>query len=285
MMKSRCRVLHKSSSRKGAAVGNLSAAGASGVDLVKPRSDSGSWALFLCMPLLLILSLLFTACSAAPAAMHAGADADGDNASIFSPLPVSNAEKPSEVSASVVAWINSEPITIGEWMPRMLELRSVIAAEWAPSSGDVNSDSFWYQAQKGQTPMEALQKLTLERFTEIKVLQIAARNAGIAMDISYQAFLANLESENSERKSRVAKGQTIYGPKQYSEKVYYAYTIANMVIRLKEHLGGAGDVVGSVSGQSLAHDAYESWLAEQLKAANIQINPPVYSRLLLTGLP
>ncbi|WP_139990692.1 hypothetical protein [Paenibacillus paridis] len=218
--------------------------------------------------LLLILPLLFTACSAAPAGMNAEADT----------------EQPSEASDDVVAWINNEPITIGEWMPRMLELRSVVAAEWEPSSGDVSSDSFWYEAQNGHMPIEALRKLALDRLAEIKVQQIAARNAGIIEDISYQAFLAGMEKENSQRKSRLAKGQTIYGPKQYSEKVYYAYTLANMVIELKAHLEDAADANGAASSHPLTHASYESWLTEQLSAADVQINPSVYSRLKLSGL-
>ncbi|WP_141503583.1 hypothetical protein [Paenibacillus luteus] len=277
--------IHKRCSRKVVAVGKRSALGASRAALTKPRCHPGIRALLLSLSLLLlILPLLLTACSAAPAGMHAEADRNGSATSAIQALSVADTEQPFEASADVVAWINSEPITIGEWMPRMLELRSVVAAEWAPSSGDVSSDSFWYEARNGHTPIEALRKLALDRLAEIKVQQMAARNAGIIEDISYQAFLAGMEKENSQRKSRLAQGQTIYGPKQYSEKVYYTYTLANMVIELKAHLVDAGDAAGAAFGQPLAHASYESWLTEQLRAADVQINTPVYSRLKLSGL-
>ncbi|MFD1775552.1 hypothetical protein [Paenibacillus rhizophilus] len=175
-----------------------------------------------------------------------------------------------------VAWVNGEPVAYGEFQTRMLELRGEVVAETAKDGADPAAKSFWTSETGGRTPLGLLKEKTLDLLVRVKVQQIAAKEAGIAEDIGYKAFLSRLDAENRTRSSRLRRGEPIYGPQQYTEKAYYRYTLANLELALRQRLA---EEDGDRSGKPLDDKRYEAWLNRQATNAVVRVNPSLYDKL------
>ncbi|AIQ11937.1 hypothetical protein [Paenibacillus durus] len=177
---------------------------------------------------------------------------------------------------TAVAWVNGEPVADGEFRTRMLELRGEVVAETAKGGADPAAKSFWTSDIGGRTPLGLLKEKTLDLLVRVKVQQIAAKEAGIAEDIGYEAFLSRLDAENRTRSSRLRRGEVIYGPQQYSEQTYYRYTLANLTLALRQWLA---EKDGDRSGRPLDDERYEAWLNRQAANAVVRVNPSLYDKL------
>ncbi|AKG33854.1 hypothetical protein [Paenibacillus durus] len=175
-----------------------------------------------------------------------------------------------------VAWVNGEPVAYGEFRTRMLELRGEVAAETAKDGADPGAKGFWTSDTRGETPLGLLKKKTLALLIRVKVQQIAAKEAGIIEDIGYEAFLSRLDAENRTRSSRLRRGEPVYGPKQYSEKAYYLYTLANLELALRQRLA---EEDGNRSGRPMDDERYKAWLNRQEANAVVRVNPSLYEKL------
>jgi len=151
--------------------------------------------------------------------------------SVFTSDPKSQAS-----DTSTVATINGEPVTLREFMLHARSLRSLVISEYKIRFGVEYNGGFWTHNFGGKTPLEALKTRTLDTLISVKIQQLSARKAGIVSDISYQGFLAALDTENVRRLAAKQSGKVIYGPVQYSEEVYYNYLFSSMVNSLKESL-------------------------------------------------
>ncbi|MDT3428448.1 hypothetical protein J2Z22_004040 [Paenibacillus forsythiae] len=195
-------------------------------------------------------------------------------------LAGSPAEAPGGAAApdpfAAVAWVNGEPVAYGEFQARMLELRGEAVAEAAKEGADPAGKSFWTSGIGGQTPLGLLKEKTLDLLVRVKVQQIAAREAGIAEAIGYEAFLSRLAAENRTRSSRLRRGEPVYGPRQYSERAYFRYTLANLELALRHRLA---EEDGDRSGKPLDDERYEAWLNRQAANAVVRVNSSVYDKL------
>jgi len=81
-----------------------------------------------------------------------------------------------------------------------------------------------------------LKEKVMDTVVRIKIQQICAKEYGIVSDVSYQGFLKNLDNENKRRSLARNNNEVIYGPVQYSERVYYNYLLSNMENHLKRVL-------------------------------------------------
>ncbi|NJJ39551.1 hypothetical protein [Paenibacillus apii] len=205
------------------------------------------------------------------------------------PAACSRAGPPAEPGGGVgpdlftaVAWVNGEPVAYGEFRTRMLELRGEVIAETAKGGADPAAKGFWTSGSGGRTPLDLLKEKTLALLVRVKVQQIAAKEAGIAGDIGYKAFLIQLDAENRTRSSRLRLGEPVYGPEQYSEKAYYRYTLANLELALRKWLAKED---GDRSGKPLDDERYEAWLNREAANAEIRVNSSVYDKLSVEIAP
>lgn len=153
-------------------------------------------------------------------------------------LPVEPHNCASLQSDSVVAVVDGEDVTLGEFMLQARALRSGVINNFRITGENEFGNGFWSQKYDGTMPMDVLKKKALDTLVQIKVQQISARKAGIVDDISYPGFLKAMKAENKRRLAAKQAGKVIYGPVQYSEEVYYNYLFSNMVNSLKERMAG-----------------------------------------------
>lgn len=227
-------------------------------------------------------------------------------ASVISDGIMEQTQVPQDADA-VVATVDGTPVTLEEFKVRLPEQRAEIMTYFQQAYGcDPGGTDFWSTPCGGETPIARLKAVTLRLLIEDRVRELAANKAGIPVAIGYDAFLKEWEAENRTRADRLAAGQVIYGPREYSEPAYYRYVVSSTILGLKqwllEHDGPPTEeqlrqaYADSVSGQSAppafeavrdalaqqwSEERYESWFKAQLEQAEIEVNQQVYEGIML----
>lgn len=94
---------------------------------------------------------------------------------------------------------------------------------------DVASDDFsWDQEYGGMTALEHLEEAVLEDCKQNKVIQIVAREQGVADEIDYPSVKSMNEEDTAVREERIESGEVIYGNTSYKASDYYDYVISNL---------------------------------------------------------
>lgn len=94
---------------------------------------------------------------------------------------------------------------------------------------DVGSDDFsWDQEHNGRTALEYLEEAVMEECKQNKVIQIVAREQGVADEIDYPSIKAMNEEDTAVREERIESGEVIYGNTSYKASDYYDYVISNL---------------------------------------------------------
>lgn len=143
----------------------------------------------------------------------------------------------SQTTDSVIARINGEPVTTTEFRNELKKHKAEVYSYFS-SRNKLNDDFNWSSSYNGETPLDRLKKRAFESLTKTKVQLLLMKEKGLMSDISYDAFLRNLEETNKKRLESVQNKQPVYGPVQYSENNYFNYLFTNNVIRLKELMAG-----------------------------------------------
>ncbi|MBQ2676797.1 MAG: hypothetical protein IJF54_05305 [Clostridia bacterium] len=141
---------------------------------------------------------------------------------------------------TTVANVDGIKISAGELRDQMLRDRSEIIKYYQEKHNVSVEDGFWNITLEGTTPMEKLRETAMENVKKYKLKQQLAVKYGIITDTSYKAFIKALDSENAQREQKIAMGEVIYGPKEYTLDAYYDYYISNMEIKLKEKMSEKG---------------------------------------------
>jgi hypothetical protein len=97
--------------------------------------------------------------------------------------------------------------------------------------------AFWEHEFGGTTPRAMLRSNTVARIVREKVEQIILQSLGLAPDISYAAFLAQLDKTNQEREHAARQGKAVYGPVRYTPLQFYEHWKATLGIEARAKLG------------------------------------------------
>jgi hypothetical protein len=138
--------------------------------------------------------------------------------------------------ASVIAWVNQYPISNAEFKHWMLLQRAAVHNYFYTTYNIADSEDFWETETEGESPMEMLKEMALEKAVRCKVQQIMALENGIADHIDFDQMMLEMQEENLKRKKKIEKGEVVYGAKHYTERTYFAHEFDKMVIQLKSAL-------------------------------------------------
>lgn len=146
-----------------------------------------------------------------------------------------NAQK-TVLDTLVVATVNAEPITYNEYKYFLNKNRAGVIRHFRQNCGFEYDLNFWVDTCEGKSPKQYLADKSLKESIITKTQQVVAMNLGLVSDISYEQFLVGLQKENKRRLEAKKQNQVIFGPVQYSEKVYFDYLFSNLVIQIKKEL-------------------------------------------------
>jgi hypothetical protein len=168
---------------------------------------------------------------------------------------------------SIVATVSGVPITYREYMRSLIAVRSDIISYFTIRGADQGNENFWHTPIGNETPIENLKKAALERAVKYKLIQIFAKEKGIIDDIRYETFVAGLETENKRRETALANGEPIYGPKQYTEQIYYDLMIAETETLIQKAIAGE-----NLFSEEEMYRIYETdWKNQATEAGWIQV--------------
>jgi hypothetical protein len=135
-----------------------------------------------------------------------------------------------------IATVNNDPIYVDEFREKLLIQRIPVEQYFREKYGVAVNGDFWESSYDGGNPLKKAKEMALNEYVKIKVEQELGRDKGLVEDISYPAFLKQLEQENKRRKKAVENNEVIYGPIEFQKNVYYEYLRSNLEIKLKEVL-------------------------------------------------
>jgi len=137
---------------------------------------------------------------------------------------------------NIALYINDEPIKISEmefWIS--LSKAEVYSYFFREYNVDYSPD-FWMDRFGGESPMEMLKNVAMQRLVKSKVQQLLARDLGVIEIIDYDELMAEKHRVNQKRKMSQANGEPIYGPIQFSSHTYFDHVFDKMVYKTRLHL-------------------------------------------------
>jgi hypothetical protein len=180
---------------------------------------------------------------------------------------------------NVVLTVNNYPVSCEEFMWFMQQQRAGVFQYVKTKCNLDYGKDFWDKPCDGTTPKAMLQKQTIEKIVSEKVKQLLFKELGLVRDISYSAFLDDLEKVNREREKAVQRKQVIYGPIRYTQLQYYGHWMATMQIQAKEILTKRQF---DVNEQAKDIDRqYDQFVEELIKKAAIKVNQKVLEKIEL----
>ena len=134
-----------------------------------------------------------------------------------------------------VAFVDDYPIYAGEMMLAVEQIKSDTVMYFIDTYGAVQNKTFWEQEYGGENPREKLITDALELAARYKKEQIMMLDYGVITEAEmvFEAFCKEFYTENRERLAADKKGETIYGPVQYTKQGYYDYLHNNRITDLK----------------------------------------------------
>ncbi|MCP3776490.1 peptidylprolyl isomerase [Paenibacillus sp. MZ04-78.2] len=124
-------------------------------------------------------------------------------------------------SYAEVLTINGEPVVMGEFEMVLKDRVAEVYGYFHETYGAQDRAEFWTTSFNGEIPIEMAKKKTLEKLKIIKTEQLLAKQYGLTDDVSYRSFKERLTEENKRRAEAVKKGQSVFGPREYSEIAYF----------------------------------------------------------------
>ncbi len=156
---------------------------------------------------------------------------------ILPPTPSVYDSVPEESLTKHVAKVNGDPVSVRLFERRLARNRFAAFGYFGRTYGVTTPGAdFWSTSYEGEVPAEWLKQRVLEECVRIKIELGLAKENGVVPDTSYAAFLRALDRENERRRECLAKGEPIYGPKQYREDEFFLYVINNVRIAVKRAL-------------------------------------------------
>ncbi len=141
---------------------------------------------------------------------------------------------PAPVVDPVVATINGEPVSAGEYRLVMERKVSLVYSYFKEHQNLDDHLGYWSENTGPDSPLAKLRQMTREELVRIKVYQGQAKAKGLIQDATFATFHSDFERENARRALALAARQVVYGPPQYRETSYYYIRFGDLVFKLKQ---------------------------------------------------
>lgn len=204
----------------------------------------------------------------------------------------------SQVDENIVARINAQVITKAELNYWMLLEKANVYNYFFRTYGAQDSASFWTEKQGNEIPLKKLKEVALEKAKRCKIEQILALEKGIVTTINFDELMHEMTKVNADRKQKVANGEVIYGPKQYTSRTYFSKIQDKMRGALKKELAKnvlypKKEALDKLKKEDLASGKnilaflimqyvdghYEEYIDKLALRADMQIAQKVYNRM------
>lgn len=139
-------------------------------------------------------------------------------------------------NATTVAWVNQYPISDTELEHWMLLQRAEVHNYFYEKYETIDSDDFWETEIEGESPLDLLKELALNKAVRYKTQQILALEKGLNVQIDFDQMILEMQKENQLRKEKIENGEVVYGASKYTTRTFFAHEFDKMIIQLKPML-------------------------------------------------
>ena len=133
----------------------------------------------------------------------------------------------------VMIYVDDAPIVNSEIEFFKKRVRTKVFSYYKEKYNLDNIQDFWNQSFDNEEPKETLEEWAKESTIKDKVIHILLKEYGIIDSIDFKSFKNLLVKENDRRKEAIKNETVIYGPQQYSFRLYYDYLLSNNILKLK----------------------------------------------------
>jgi hypothetical protein len=133
--------------------------------------------------------------------------------------------------------VNQREVSRAEFRWFMEQERARVFAYFKEQHHVEDGKGFWTQKTGGTTPSAMLQSNTVARIVRERTEHNLFQELGLLQDVSFAAFVTELEKRNQEREQAARQGRTVYGPVRYSALQYYEHRKATLRAQAMEILG------------------------------------------------
>ncbi len=123
--------------------------------------------------------------------------------------------------------INGEQISEEEYLQCMNLVQYNTMVTLRSENHDVSDQELWTTTyENGKTGYEYLAEQTVEKLKYMHAIYDIAKDKGYIEDPTYEGMLHRMEQENQSRSEKIAKGEVVYGLKEYSTEMYQDYELS-----------------------------------------------------------
>ena len=160
---------------------------------------------------------------------------------------------------NVAFYVNDEPVSVSEMEFWMSLSKAEVANYFYREYGMQYSDDFWNKEFDHKSPGGMLKDRALEKLVNCKVQQIFARDLGIIEKIGFDELMAEIDSFNEQRKMKLARGEAIYGPQQFTPLMYFNHVFDKMVYDVKQHLLNSCLLTDTLTANLATNGGHVAW--------------------------
>lgn len=151
-------------------------------------------------------------------------------------LPKAATKDSTDSNEIMIATVNGDPISIGEFNRQLGLLRASVIDEFKQTYDADYGKDFWNTRHDGATPSDVLKRRSLERAVALKIELKLAQSHGLLQGTSEADLLAEMERENQRRSEAARAGQPLYGPLQLNESAFLDFYLSKIRIALQAKL-------------------------------------------------
>lgn len=157
-----------------------------------------------------------------------------------------------------------------------------------------NPQAWSAKTEGGTSPLDVLRNTTLTETVRGRVKLDLASSLSIRADTTFEAFHRRWQVENLNRKEVSQRGETLYGPVEYSFEEFYSLELRSLELAMmqrleeKDLLKKAESLWDQSQGESRRERIerlYKKYINMQIAQTRVLLNRPAFENLDLFGPP
>jgi hypothetical protein len=139
------------------------------------------------------------------------------------------------LNEEIIAHVNEDILYVQEFKKIMNSNEAILYQYFSNQKGVPSGKDFWkYPMANGKAPIDSLKAISLKLGIRNRVEWQYLKREGIVKTSDYYNSISEFKKENEDRKEKILKNQTVYGPEQLNFEVYLSNAKSKAILKLRE---------------------------------------------------
>lgn len=139
-----------------------------------------------------------------------------------------------QTNEKAALYVNQEMIGEEEIGTVLSGFRANIYSQY--TNEEVNKSDFWTMEINGESPLEKIEDMTVEKIVYNRTLEKMSTERKITEAFAYKDLLESMNTQNEELENTRRKGGIIYGKQSYTIEEYYEYIYSDLEANLINYI-------------------------------------------------